>query len=183
MLKKGIFSRCFCYIGETRSKRTKCRCVFKLESKEEKRVLTTENAFISASTCRLKRPACSRLPKVHERHLNQEQVIFEKSICDESAHSPSTLLPSCTVSGNSSTILRMGLSNSTSLHGLSSGNESWKKESNTKELKMERVRSWSSSNPNSEEFPSTEGDARVVSLVGWLSVASKRLRFSILIFG
>ncbi|XP_067028202.1 uncharacterized protein [Acropora muricata] len=146
--------------GETPSKRTKCRCVFKLESKEEKRVLTTENAFISASTCRLKRPACSRLPKVHEKHLNQELGIFEKSIGDESVHSPSPLL------NNSTTIQHSDLSNSTSLHGLSSGNVSWKKESNIKELKMERVSSWSSSNPNSEEFLSTEGDGRVVSLVG-----------------
>ena len=127
------------------------------------RLHTTRNAVISASTCRLKGPACSRLPKVHERHLNQERGIFEKSIHDESVHSPSTLLPSCSVLNNSS----CNLSNSASPHVLFSGNVSWEKESKIKELKMARVRSWLSYNRNSEEFPSAEGDGRVVSLVGW----------------
>jgi len=35
-----------------------------------------------------------------------------------------------------------------------------------KEMKMERVRSWLCCNLDSEEFPSAEGDGRVVSLVG-----------------
>ena len=93
----------------------------------------TENAVISPSTCRLERPACSRLPKVHERHLNQELGIFEKSYGDESVQSPSTLLPRGSVLNNSP--IKTG--NSASLHGLSSGNVSWKNESNMKELKME----------------------------------------------
>ena len=131
MLKKVFFSRCFCYIGGTSSERTKCRSVSRIQ--EAKRLLMTENAVISASTWRLKRPACSRLPKVHERHLNQELGIFEKSIDDESVHSPSTLLPSSSVLNNPS----MQLSNSASLHGLFSGNASWKNESNMKELKTE----------------------------------------------
>ena len=125
----------------------------------------TENVVVSASTCRLKRPGCLVLSPLEadERQLNQEQVIFEKSIGDESVHSPSTLLPSCPVLNKS----RPQPDNSASLHGLFSGNVSWKNESNMKELKMERVRSWLSCNPNSEEFPSAEGDGRVVSLVGW----------------
>ena len=130
-VKKGIFSRCFCYIGGTSSERTKCRSVSRIQ--EEKRLLMTENAVISASTCPLKRPACSRLPKVHERHLNQELGILEKSIDDESVHSPSTLLPSSSVLNNPS----MQLSNTASLHGLFSGNVSWKNESNMKESKVE----------------------------------------------
>ena len=162
MLKKGIFSRCFCYIGGTPSKRTKCRRVY--ESKEEKRVLMTENVVVSGSTCRLKRPGYLVLSalKADERQLNQEQVIFEKSIGDESVHSPSTLLPSCSVINKSSQS-----SCGASLHGLSSGNVSWEKESKIKELKMARKRSWLWCKPNSEEFPSAEGDGRVVSLVGW----------------
>ena len=159
-VKKGIFSRCFCYIGGTSSERTKCRSVSRIQ--EEKRLLMTENAVISASTCRLKRPACSRQSKVHEGHLNQELGVFEKSIGDECVHSPSTLLPSCSVLNKS----QSQPVNSASLHGLYSGNVSWKNESNVKELKMERVRSWLSCNPNSEEFPSPEGDGRVVSFVG-----------------
>ena len=162
MLKKGIFSRCFCYVGGTSSKRTKCRSVSGIKE-ERKRLLMTENAVISESSCRLKRPGCSRLPKVHERHLNQELGIFEKSIGDESIHSPSTLSPSCSVFNKS----QPQPDTSSSLHDLSSGNVSWEKESKIKELKMARVRSWLSCNRNSEEFPSAEGDGRVVSLVGW----------------
>ena len=123
----------------------------------------TENAVISASTCRLKRLACSSLPKVHERDLNQEQVIFEKSIGDEPVHSPSTLWPICSVFNKS----QPKPDKSSCLHGLSSGSVSWEKESKIKEVKMERVRSWLNCNRNSEEFPSAEGDGRVVSLVGW----------------
>ena len=153
MLKKGIFSGCFCYIGETSSKHAKCRLVSRIKKKK---------SLISTSTCRFKRPARSRQLKVHERHLNQEQGIFEKSIGDEPVHSPSTLLPRRSVLNKSPQS-----SCGASLHGVSSGNVSWKKESKIKELKVERVRSWSSGNPNSEEFPSAEGDGRVVSLVGW----------------
>ena len=135
----------------------------RLRSKEEKRALMTENVVVLASTCRLKRPGYLVLSPIEadERQLNQEKVIFEKSIGDESVHSPSTLLPSCSVLNKSSQS-----SFGASLHGVSSGNVSLKKKSNTKELKMERLRSWSSCNPNSEEFHSAEGDGRVVSLVG-----------------
>ncbi|XP_015770042.1 PREDICTED: uncharacterized protein LOC107348498 isoform X3 [Acropora digitifera] len=131
----------------------KCRGVY--ESKEEKRALMTENVVVSASTCRLKRPGYLVLNpfETDERQLTQEQVIFEKSIGDESGHSPSTLLPSCAVLNKS----LPQTDSSASLHGVSSGNVSGKKESNIKELKMARVRSWLSCNPDSEEFPSAEG--------------------------
>ncbi|XP_015777829.1 PREDICTED: uncharacterized protein LOC107355761 [Acropora digitifera] len=135
----------------TSFERTLWRSVARL--KELRRLLLTENAVISPSTCRLERPACSRLPKVYERHLNQELGIFEKSCGDESVQSPSTLLPRGSVLNSSP--IKIG--NSASLHGLSSGNLSWKKGRKFKELKMARVRSWSSCNPNSEEFPSAEG--------------------------
>ena len=121
----------------------------------------TENVVVSASTCRLKRLGYLGLLialKADERQLNQEGVIFEKSLGDESVHSPSTLLPSCSVLNISS----WHLSNLAS-----SGNVSSKKESKIKELKMEHMRSWLCCNPNSEEFPSAEGDGRVVSPVGW----------------
>ena len=140
----------------------KCRGVY--ESKEEKRALMTENVVLSASTCRLKRPGYLVLnaSETDEKQLTQEQVVFEKSIGDESGHSPSTLLPSCPVLNKS----RPQPDNSASLHGRFSGNVSWKNESNMKELKMERVRSWLSCNPDSEEFPSAEGEDCVVSFVG-----------------
>ena len=156
-VKKWYFSLCFSYIGGTPSK-------WRYESKEEKHVLMTENVVVSASTCRLKRPGCLVLSPLEadERQRTQEQVIFEKSIGDESVHSPSTLLPSCPVLNES----RPQPDNSASLHGRFSGNVSWKNESNMKELKMERVRSWLSCNPDSEEFPSAEGEDCVVSFVG-----------------
>ena len=156
-VKNWYFSLCFSYIGGKPSK-------WRYESKEEKHVLMTENVVVSASTCRLKRPGCLVLSPLEadERQLNQELVIFEKSIGDESVHSPSTLLPSCPVLNKS----RPQPDNSASLHGRFSGNLSWKNESNVKEMKMERVRSWLCCNLDSEEFPSAEGDGRVVSLVG-----------------
>ena len=133
MLKNGIFSRCFCYIGGTPPKCTKYRGVSRYESKEEKRALMTENVVVSASTCRLKRPGDLVLSplKADERQLNQQLVIFEKPIGDESVHSPSTLLPSCSVLNKSSQS-----SCGASLHGLFSGNVSWKNESNMKEMKV-----------------------------------------------
>ena len=148
----------------TRFGEVKCLVMTGNPVKEEKGRLMTENAVMSASTCRLKRPGYLVLLsplKVDERRLNQELEIFEKSIGDESVPPPSTLFTSCSVLSNSSQ------SNCcASLHGLNSGNVSWKKESNMKELKMESVRSWLSCNPNSEEFASAEGDDRVVSSVG-----------------
>lgn len=42
---------------------------------------------------------------------------------------------------------------------------SWIKETNMKELQMERVKSWLSCNPNSEEFPSAKGESCVFSSV------------------
>ena len=120
----------------------------------------TENAVLSVSTCRLKIPRyvvfLSATLVVDERDLNQKLFIFETSIGGESVPSPSTLLPSCSVLNKSSQS-----SCGASLHGVSSENMSWKNESNMKELKMERVRSCLSCNPNSEEFPSAEGDGRV----------------------
>ena len=173
MLKKGIFSPGFCYIENTSSEANKCRGVY--ESKEEKRALMTENVVVSASTCRLKRPGYLVLSPLEadERQLTQEQVIFEKSIGDESGHSPSTLLPSCSVLNKSSQS-----SCGASFHGLSSGNVSLQKERYMKELKMELLRSWSSCSPNSEEFPSAEGDGRVVSLMGKSSVVNKMTYFN-----
>lgn len=163
-VKKWYFSLCFSYIGGTPSKCITWRGVSRYESKEERRVLMRENVVVSALTCRLKRPGCLVLSPLEadERQLNQEQVIFEKSIGDESGHSPSTLLPSCSVLSKS----RPQPDNSASLHGRFSGNVSWKNESNMKELKMERVRSWLSCNPDSEEFPSAEDEDCVVSFVG-----------------
>ena len=164
MLKSGIFSLCFSYIGGSPSKWINCRELSRYESKQEKRVLMAENVVVSASTCRLKRPGYLVLSPLEadERQLNQEQVIFERSIGDEPVQLPVTLLPNCSVLNKS----RPQPDNSASLHDLSSGNVSWKNESNIKELKMERVRSWLCCNPNSEEFPSAEGDGLVVSLVG-----------------
>ena len=119
---------------------------------------------MSASPCCLKRPGYLVLSqlKVDERNLNRELGIFGKSIGDESVPSPSTLLPSCAVLNKSSQS-----SCSASLHGLTSGNLSRKKESIMKMLKMERVRCWLNDSPNSEEFPSAEGKGCVVSSEGW----------------
>ena len=75
------------------------------------------------------------------------QSIIQMSYGGESIHSPSTLLPSCPVLNKSSQS-----SCGASLHGLSSGNLSWKKESKIEELKMARVRSRWSCNPSSGEF-------------------------------
>ena len=163
--KEELFSRIFCYIGGTSSKRTKCRGVSQIN--EEKRLLMTENAVTLVSTCRLKgrryvTVGLLRPLKTDERHLNEKLFIFKKSIVGESVPSPSTLFPSRSVPNKSSQS-----SCGASLLDLYSGNVSLKEESNRKELKMERLRPWSSCNPNSVEFPSAEGDGRVVSLMSW----------------
>lgn len=151
---KIIFSSAFFTVGDFARFPGGTPSKWRYQSKEEKHVLMTENVVVSASTCRLKRPGCLVLSPLEadERQLNQELVIFVKSIGEESVHSPSTLLPSCPVLNKS----RPQPDNSASLHGRFSGNVSWKNESNMKELKMERVRSWLSCNPNSDEFPSAE---------------------------
>ena len=99
------------------------------------------------SSCRLKKENHKQILISIEDYgtrPNQELGIIKKSIGDESVPSPSTLLPSYSVLNKSSQ-----RSSSALIHGLYSGNVSWIKETNMKELQTERVRSWLSCNPNS----------------------------------
>lgn len=125
------------------------------QMKEENAVFKANDDTVS--TCRLKK-------ENHEQILiplgfYQELGIIKKSIGDESVPSPSTLLPSYSVLNKSSQ-----RSSSASIHGVYSGNVS---RVNMKELQTERMRSWLSSNPNSEELPFPKGEGCVVTSLGW----------------
>lgn len=126
-----------------------------------------ENAVFKAnddtvSTCRLKKENHKQILiplEVYGTRPNQELGIIKKSIGDKSVPSPSTLLPSYSVLNKSSQ-----RSSSASIHGVYSGNVS---RVNMKELQTERMRSWLSSNPNSEELPFPKGEGCVVTSLGW----------------
>lgn len=129
-----------------------------------------ENAVFKAnddtvSTCRLEKENHEQILiplEVYGTRLNQELGIIKKSIGDESVPSPSTLLPSYSVLNRSSQ-----RSSSAPIHGLYSGNVSWIKQTNMKELQTERMRSWLSSNPNSEELPFAKGEGCVFTSLSW----------------
>ena len=140
-----------------------------MEEENCNHLVMTENAAIktkddtaSISHLKMENHRQDLVPKVYGTRQDQEmQSIIQMPFGDESVPSPSALLPSCSVVNKSSQS-----SCGSSLHGLNSENLSCEKERNMKELKMERVRSWLRCNPNSEEFPSSEGEGCVVSSEG-----------------
>lgn len=130
------------------------------QMKEENAVFEANDATVS--TCRLKKENHKQILiplEVYGTRPNQELGIIKKSIGDESVPSPSTLLPSYSVLNKSSQ-----RSSSASIHGVYSGNVS---RVNMKELQTERMRSWLSSNPNSEELPFPKGEGCLVTSLGW----------------
>lgn len=133
------------------------------QMKEENAVFKGNDATVS--TCRLKKENHKQILtplEVYGTRPNQELGIIKKSIGDESVPSPSTLLPSYSVLNKPSQCSSSGPN-----HGLYSGNVSRIKEPNMKELQTERMRSWLSSNPNSEELPFAKGEGRVVTSLSW----------------
>ena len=141
-----------------------------MEEENCNHLLMTENAAIKTNDdvvsilgLKMENHRQDLLPKeVYGTRQDQEmQSIIQMPFGDESVPSPSTLLPSCSIVNESSQS-----SCGSSLHGLNSENLSCEKERNMKEQKMERVRSWLRCNPNSEEFPSAEGEGCVVSSEG-----------------
>lgn len=123
------------------------------QMKEENAIFKANDATVS--TCRLKKENHKQILtplEVYGTRPNQELGIIKKSIGDESVPSPSTLLPSYSVLNKASQWSSSGPN-----HGLYSGNVSRIKETDMKELQTERMRSWLSSNPNSEELPFAKG--------------------------
>lgn len=133
------------------------------QMKEENAVFKANDDTVS--TCPLKKENHKQILiplEVYGTRPHQELGIIKKSIGDESVPSPSTLLPSYSVLNKSSQ-----RSSSAAIHGLYSGNVSRIKETNMKQLQTERMRSWFSSNPNSEELPFAKGEGCVVASLGW----------------
>lgn len=125
--------------------------ISKRKEENDKHLQMTENVPLetidnTASTCHLKKENHSQFLDIITKSIGNDPVTssLNYSVLNKSSQS----------------------SSSAPLQVLYSGNVSWIKDTNIKELQMERVRSWLNCNPNSEEFPSAEGESHVVSSVG-----------------